>query len=238
MTPDDIPLNPDDLDEALAAETALGLLDGNEADEIAQRLSHDADFAARVRAWHERLAGLAERLTPVMPPAGARQRIKERLGHAHQPLSVDPTARLPWWRGPLGIVTGMVAVAAVAAFLWFPGLNPIRPSGDPAYQAQLVSADQGLRADASLDGRILRVAMTQGSVPDGRDLELWWVADDGTAPVSLGLMPRGGNMQMTLPEGLEPASTVQIALSDEPVGGSPTGQATGPIVAIAPFTRS
>ncbi len=80
--------------------------------------------------------------------------------------------------------------------------------------------------------------MEGGTPPADRDLEIWWIKPDGSAPISIGLVPRDGNMRMTLPEGLDPAEDVKIALSDEPLGGSPTGQATGPVVAISDLTRS
>jgi anti-sigma-K factor RskA len=63
--------------------------------------------------------------------------------------------------------------------------------------------------------------------------------EDGApvSTVSLGVIPRD-------PEGVVDVSAElaaefpgnALALSDEPLGGSPTGQATGPVVAIGPLT--
>lgn len=234
---EDAPLTPPEEDEALAAELALGLLDGPDAEAAVARLSTDPVFAQSVRDWQERLAGLALGLTPVMAPARARQAIRERLGHSVAPLSTDPNARLPWWRGPWGIITGLLAVAVLAAVLVLPGL-PDMDSAQHDYQAQLVSDDQALQVAALVDGREMEIALHSGAAPSGRDWEIWWIEPDGSAPISIGLVPRDGNLRMTLPEGLDPSDAIQLALSDEPEGGSPTGQATGPIVAIAPLTSS
>ncbi|MDM7459589.1 MAG: anti-sigma factor [Paracoccus sp. (in: a-proteobacteria)] len=234
----DTPLTPHDEDEALAAELALGLLDGDEAAVAVARLSSDPAFAQSVLDWQERLAELAENLTPVMAPARARQAIRERLGHAVAPLSVDPNARMPWWRGPFGLIAGLLAVAVLAAILILPGLTGRDVPGvasDPDFLARLVSEDQNLQVAAYVKDRQMEIALERGPAASGRDYEIWWITPDAQA-ISIGIVPRQGNLSMTLPEGLDPSERISIALSDEPEGGSPTGQATGPVVAIAPLT--
>lgn len=232
---EDTPLTPEEEQDALAAELALGLLEGDEMQAAIARLSSDPEFARAYRDWQERLAGMGDNLTAVMPPARAWQTISERLGHSSAPLTDDPAESLAWWRGPRGWLAAMVAVAAVAVAIWIPGQLPMSDA-EPDYQAQLVSEDESLRVIARLDGREMEIALEQGAANEGRDLEIWWIEPDGSAPISLGLVPRSGKAQMELPEGLEPIGGVKIALSDEPAGGSPTGEATGPIMAVAELT--
>ncbi|MBU2958148.1 anti-sigma factor [Paracoccus sp. 1_MG-2023] len=231
---EDTPLSDTETDEALAAELALGLLDGAEAEEAVARLSTDPAFAGQVREWQERLAGLAEGLTPVMAPARARQYIRERLGHAESPLASDPAEGTPWWRGPIGVIGGFFAAAAIAFVLFSPEDRTTPPS-QPGYRAELAAEDGAMAVEAILRGREMRIAMQSGAPDEGRDWEVWWLAE-GADPVSLGVLPREGDMTMMLPEGLEPSSDARIALSDEPEGGSPTGQATGPVIAVAELT--
>lgn len=235
---EDTPLTPEEHDNALAAELALGLLENQEAEAAVTRMIEDPGFARQVRDWQERLAGLAMQITPVMAPARAKQGIRERLGFGTAPLVEDPTETHPWWRGPFGALAGLVAAAAVAAFLWLPGQTPVTPTGpQPEYQAQLQSETGDLRVAARLDGREMEIDLQNGAAGEGRDLEIWWIRPDGSAPISIGLVPRSGNARMELPAELDPTEGIRIALSDEPAGGSPTGQATGPIVAIADLTR-
>lgn len=232
---DDAPLTPHEEDEAMAAELALGLLDGAEAQEAVARLSQDPQFAQSVRDWQERLAAMTDDLTPVMAPARARQAIRERLGHARAPLTRDPNERGTWWRSPWGALVGALAVAATVAVLWLPGQQ--QPVTGPAYQVELVAQEMALRVAAQVEGREMQFLMQSGGAAEGRDLEIWWIEPDGSAPISMGVLPRDGDMRMTLPQGMEPSDQIRIALSDEPAGGSPTGQATGPVVAIAELTR-
>ena len=55
---EDAPLTPQEEDQALAAEMALGLLDGDDLTAATARMADDAEFARTVRDWHERLAGM------------------------------------------------------------------------------------------------------------------------------------------------------------------------------------
>ena len=71
---------------------------------------------------------------------------------------------------------------------------------------------------------------------EGKDLELWVLARDGT-PRSLGLVPnRMGEMTMPMPAN-DPRmqNAVALAVSMEPQGGSPTHQPTGPVLCSGPI---
>lgn len=229
-------LTPDQENDALAAEYVLGLLDEDDLRAARQRVGSDVEFAALVLAWQERLAGFADELTPVMAPARARLHIQRSLGHIAEPLSDMPQIRASRGRGAgggrggwMGWLLGAVVAGAVALGVI------LLPQDGADYAADLVSDPAGLRVETRLDGRDLRIQVAQGGAVDGRDLELWWI-DGDAAPVSLGVLPRSGDLTVALPAGLEARDGVQLALSDEPLGGSPTGQPTGEVVAASPLT--
>lgn len=233
---DDLPPDPTpDDDDLLAAELALGLIEGEDAQRAVARLGTDPGFAQQVRDWQERLAALADELVPVMPPARARQHLREALGHSHAPLSEPLDSRIRWWQRPLALFGAAVAVAALALVLAMPMLRGL---GQPGWQAELVLADPVARVMTHVEGRKVSVELMAGTVPEGRDWQVWWIAPGGAAPVSLGMVARDGMMRMTLPQGMKMGPGVRIALSDEPAGGSPTGQATGRMIASAMLTPS
>ncbi|MBK4214805.1 hypothetical protein JJJ17_02575 [Paracoccus caeni] len=112
-----VPLTPAEQDQALAAELVLGVLETADTEAARARQTADPAFALLVRQWQERMSGMAADMTPIMPPARARQRIRETLGLIAAPLSVDPTETTPWYRGPLGLV--LLAAIAVGAYFLF-----------------------------------------------------------------------------------------------------------------------
>jgi anti-sigma-K factor RskA len=81
--------------------------------------------------------------------------------------------------------------------------------------------------------------LTPVSIQPDRVLELWAVPPQG-APRSLGLVSSSGVSVIArdrLPKGaLDARATSALAVSVEPVGGSPTGAPTGPVVFAGKLT--
>ena len=65
--------------ETLAAEHALRLLEGEDALRARGMMASDAEFAAMVEAWEDRLAPLHEAIEPVEPGPELWQRIEAAL---------------------------------------------------------------------------------------------------------------------------------------------------------------
>jgi anti-sigma-K factor RskA len=72
--------------------------------------------------------------------------------------------------------------------------------------------------------------------PANRDYELW-ALPAGAAPVSLGVLPVRGDHALILSDRQRQAlaHAPQVAVSVEPLGGSPTGLPTGPVVFVVPL---
>ena len=77
----------------------------------------------------------------------------------------------------------------------------------------------------SENGAAVVIAATVPQQVPGRALELWALASGAAAPTSLGLLPTGGSAILRVPA----RAGTQLLVSDEPAGGSPTGQPTGPV---------
>jgi anti-sigma-K factor RskA len=59
-----------------------------------------------------------------------------------------------------------------------------------------------------------------------------WLIAGGNAPVSLGVLPDSGIVALAFPVDLkDQLRGATLAISDEPDGGSPTGQPTGAVLA-------
>jgi anti-sigma-K factor RskA len=230
---------PDDPDAALAAEYVLRLLDPAEAAACAAREARDPAFAALVADWRAEFEALDGAYAEVPPPAGLQRQIEDRL--------FGQERREPSWLARLWQSAGVwrgVAAAAVLAALWLGTLAP--PPAPVEGEARLISAlasqpgsDVSMLAELEPQAAVLNINRTSGAAQPGRSLELW-IIEEGGDPVSLGVLPEETRARVPLTR--EQADVIGrpgslLAITDEPPGGSPTGQPNVPPVAIGPVSE-
>ncbi|WP_310467314.1 anti-sigma factor domain-containing protein [Sphingomonas sp.] len=227
--------------DLLAAEYALGLLDGDELAEARALAAGDAAFRAEAARWSGDLAPLLDEVAAVAPPSGVWAAIERKLG----PAPANDNAlerRLKVWRGA---ALGAGALAASLAMYVVSGPAILSPPVERAATAPLVAMlgddkrDMMLVASFDPASRRLMVAAASDLPPDPVHAhQLWMIPADGK-PRSLGTMP-GPKMRAELPMPMarEFREGVTLALSVEPMGGSPTGQPTGPVVASGKLERA
>ena len=220
------------LRDKLAAEYVLGTLRGGARRRFEGWLHDDAALRAITSAWAARLTPLGEFAPAVTPPRRVWRAIEQRL-RLRTASTVAPTWQFwkndapGFWR-PLGLA-GMAATLVLAFTLvqWrsnAPSVDYVATlSDDKAQAALLVTAD---RRHGALDVRLADgVALAADRV-----LQLWAVPKQG-APRSLGVLPRSGTVRFALPAGALGADVALLAVSVEPLGGSPNPHApTGPII--------
>ena len=229
-------------DAMLAAEYALGVLEGTPRTTAARRAERELGFARAVEDWHVRLSPLLDEVEEVPPSPRVWRAIEASVGRADAaPIrsvasvrdAVAPLARqaIPLWRAfGLMAVGGALAsvLLSVSMGRGLVGLVPDAPDA-PALVATLTPDGTAPPAIARLDGSgalSVRIALAGG---EERVPELWLIPGDGV-PRSLGLVA-GGEGTIALPAGIVPASGEALAVSLEPPGGSPTGAPTGPVIA-------
>lgn len=215
--------DPENLD-LLAAEYALGTLRGAARRGFARRRARDPFVDRRVSAWEDRFAQLALRLKPVTPSAGVWPAIEGRIG---APVRSS-------WRA-FAAAAALVAVFGLGWFVW----QETRPPQAVAVFAEAKGVELW-RVDVDARGdRLAVAALVAVPVPPERSRELWALPEGG-APVSLGLMPASGDADLPLDESQRAAlaAAKNIAVSDEPAGGSPTGAPTGDVLYIAALVRT
>ena len=218
--------------EALAAEYALGVLEGTDAQIARQRMRDDPVFESTVWQWRERLAPLADRLTPVAPSPAVWQHIAAALAAENRPTVVSSSGssshrRLAFWRG--WAIAASAAAAVIALVLGVVALQPT--SGGERLVAVLDQADAAgaawLVAVETRNGDVSVRSLAAPAVPVGKSHELWFIGAGAERPVSLGLLSAGN--QFLLPPNTRAEGAI-LAVSLEPDGGSPTGQPTGPVL--------
>ena len=215
---------------ALAAEYALGTLRGRARSRFEALMAGDRELRETVDRWNAAFMPLTERVAPQKPPARVWHTIEARL-------APRASAASGWWR-PFALVAGGVASVLLAFFIWTGGT--VAPGSEPKFVAVLMAPDSAPRMVVSMhEPDMVKVRMVKPwKNPQGMGLELWALAKDGK-PRSLGMVKNEMGETMIHVAANDPRmrDVVALAVSMEPMTGSPTGAPTGPVLcsgAIAP----
>jgi anti-sigma-K factor RskA len=232
-------------DEVLAGEYVLGVLSSEARAKVAARIRSDRSFAAIVARWEQNLAELDQEYETVAPPNFILPLIETRLfgvGAGRSRAMSGSGVMAGLW----GSVTLWRSLALMSIFLLVgTALFAERPETPGGGRAPLLAQMQG-QNDAALslvahyttgDGR-LRLTPVANAAAEPHSLELWMIHGSDPA-VSLGVIPQSGDGAVVVPDSLRPVlgDGVTLAVSLEPLGGSPTGVATGPVLAAGPLRR-
>jgi anti-sigma-K factor RskA len=220
-------------DEVLAGEYVLGVLGGAERQKVETRLRHDRHFAAMVKRWEENLTQFNDDYAEVQAPDQLLSKIEDRLFPSSATVASVKGGlwnSLVLWRG-----LSLASLAALGLVVGLDYAERIRPKPQAALTADLAGENQAIALHARYDGSSGRLSFTPVATggADAKSLELWLVEGE-QAPVSLGVLPQTGQGEIDVPEDLRSRLTsgVVLAVSLEPFGGSPTGKATGPVLAL------
>ncbi|MEO6186734.1 MAG: anti-sigma factor [Steroidobacteraceae bacterium] len=216
-----------DLLEQLAASHVLGVMRRG-ARQRFERLCQSLPIAQLARQrWEDRLLPLALALPPVAPSAGCWQVIQQRIGVRSRP------SRLGWW-------SAAVAASLVALLL----VGRLTVWSEPEWQDRAVlattDAPAAWRLESTEDFSEISVrSLAVPALPADRNHELWILPAAGGNPVSLGLLPASGDIRrkLTATQQALLSAAAKVAVSVEPIGGSPTGVPTGPVIIVADVRR-
>jgi anti-sigma-K factor RskA len=222
-------------DQATAAELALGLSEAEERAAALRRALAEPGFAAAVEEWRARFAALFAAYPEVEPPAWIERRL---IG------ITDGARRWRWATGAASLLAASFALALVLqpADVPTPAPQPRPTVAPPVTFAAAMTPAEGDRAAAFaalFDASRGQVRVpTRIDVPADRVAQLWRIGADGV-PHSLGLLAARGTTALTLnaTDRAALAAGATLAISIEPLGGSPTKLPTGPVVATGALTR-
>lgn len=222
------------------AEYVLGVLDADTRAEVAREVLASDEAATAVALWQRRLIPLADDIAEVTPAPYMWARI-------HDALQLDAPARatlvqprgglwnnLPLWHW-LGIGASAVAVALLVV-VSLPHPAPTPAVVNTGYMASTIQQDNGTTGwTATMDlqhARMIVVPATPVAFALGHAPELWLIPA-GQKPISVGMIARDKPTTIALDPALlaRLGPTAALAVSVEPIGGSPTGQPTGAVIA-------
>jgi anti-sigma-K factor RskA len=227
---------------ANAGEYVLGTLSAEERREFEAACAKDPALRREQYQWEQRLAGLSANLPPVGPRAVVWLNVLHQTMTAQKGSVAPSTAAGRPTRTWAALAT---AASLILAFGWYrevskPPVEPVIervevPVAASSYVALLQVPQSTMRWSISaVPEKNEIVVRAEGDVPAAAkdlDAELWLIADGG--PVSLGVIPKTGEVRRAMPAGMAFASGRTVAVSLEPIGGSKTGAPTGPVVTSA-----
>ncbi|MFO1149869.1 MAG: anti-sigma factor [Alsobacter sp.] len=225
--------------ERLAAEHAVGLLEGAEAERAAALVNADAAFAARVARWRDDLLDIDDTFLDGERPGPALwSRIQASLadkGAAEQaePARLEPVAlRTRRRERPWQIATAAALAACLALAV---GLVSVAQRATRAPVLVAVLLEEGTLEPAAIvnayrNGRAELVPIRTIVPPPGRALQVWTLWDRAVGPRSLGVLERARPLALDLSAFPGPAVNQLFEITEEPSSGSPTGRPTGRIL--------
>jgi len=230
-----------DEDQALAGELALRLLSPAEEASARAREAAEPVFAAHVEAWNERLAGLAEGISPVEPSPWIWPRVEARLT---APAAANDNSVVFWRRWAIGS-TGLLAasLAAVVVLLAQPVSAPVAPTAPMAVtRVATLTLENGAAAmTIAYDPGTgeLYLAPTQAMAGDVRVPHLWLVMPEGGVQL-VGAIDGSHTSRHSLPQPLSGVAgqAQAVAVSMEAPGHTPApDKPDGPVVASGELQR-
>lgn len=246
-------------DPMIAAEWALGLLEGEELLAARGKYLTDPAFAWRKEWWDGWFAPLTDDIAGAQPGDHVWEAIAARVAAQQaeaasaagssgpDPKVAQLESRLRRWKWAAGLSSAAAVALAVLAIAperapRAPGVDaPARVASADPLVATVPIGETGLRLDVTYipeSERMLVAAI--GLTPDGaHDHELWLVPDDGGAAQSLGVVAPGEVRSMTLRRDLSAQlrDGSRLVLTREPLGGKPADAEAGPVVAEGAFSR-
>ena len=220
--------------DVAAAELALGLLEGEERALALRRTLADPAFAREVERWRVEFGALFAAVPEVAPAPELGERVIARLDGPDR-------ARARYWK-PFALASSLAAAGLFGLLIVRPG-PALPPPVTISTQAPMVAAFmvEGIEAPivATYDITSRRLSMPGPMpIPAGKSAQLWAIVGTG-APQPLGLFHAAGDRVEADARLATPMEAgTKFAISFEPIGGSPTGLPTGPVVASATLIRA
>ena len=222
--------------DTTAAELALGVLDGEERAAALRRVLADPAFAREVERWRDHFSALFAAVPAVEPAPAVSERVVARLdGPAPRRTAAG------YWK-PFALASSLAAASLLAVVVTRP--DPVAPpaivrSAPAPMIAAFVIEGQKVATVATYDAAAKRLSMPGPMpIPAGKSAQLWAIVGD-EAPKPLGLFREaGGRVEADAPSSVPMTEGTTFAISLEPLGGSPTGLPTGPVVGSATLVRT
>jgi len=215
------------LREMLAAEYVLGTLRGAARRRFARLAMQRMDWQQSLDWWASRINLIGLSVKEKKPSVRVWRGIESRL------FGKVPTT-LSWWRS-LAILSS--ALVIMLTFLLSNNIfqQPAEPmtaevallANEEAKPGWIMSFNKNSKGEATLR----TTALASLAPISEKSYELWILPPDKSAPISLGVLPNQGEINIALNTALAKlAKDGALAVTLEQLGGTPDGKPKGPVV--------
>ncbi len=226
--------------DMLAAEYVLGTLVGLARDRYSRLMLTSTRAREATWKWEQHLNRLASSIESVTPDQQVWERISQRIDSNVVALNIQAQASndegntvketpkkqksrfLQVWS-----MAASVACIALAAVIW-QSEKPLPV--DTFESSQLAVFKNEAKAPLWLvdvqDQNLMVKASSSLEARADKDYELWMILKGQDAPISLGLLPKDGVKILVRNSRFKAEDIALLAVSLEPLGGSPTGSPT------------
>ncbi len=219
---------------ALSNEYVLGLLSPSEEMLIEEIMARDAELDRWVGTLRDDLLPLDQSAKPQELPTNFADRIRDQLARQELPRTAAATpsvqpANLPTKPRQWGL--GLAAASLVGLAVGF-GAAGFQPSPQPVVVAVLLDAagvPQAVIDDYGNDTATVRF-VANITVPADRTLQVWTLPSQQQGPTSMGTLVGAAATRLSFQDLPAPHEQQLYEVTLEPLGGSPTGRPTGPII--------
>ena len=224
------------LADMLSAEYILGTLKGAARRRFEQLIRQKPVWAQTLNWWEGHMHLLADTVPAVNPPNKVWKNIETQL------FNRKATQLSAWWKNWAFASTALATGLAILLVIQTPqSLNDSKPAAvallatDKSESGWLLNETKKSDTDVTINA----IALASLQLKADNAFELWLLPADKSKPISLGLLPQQGNNVFKVPKDVIPLmATGLLAVSLEPVGGSPTGQPTGAVLYQGRMTKT
>ena len=216
-------LNEERLD-VLASRYVVGQMKGQARSRFRTLMQTYQKVRERVWYWERLLSPMNDSIPPRQPDDAVWAAIEQRLWpdaaiSTTLAANDEPSVTSPRWQILLpvaaSLLLGVLLIAQInrdpAAVPMVTEVAVIQSDNQPLWLVEMTATQMTVRATQQVEQR------------NDADYELWIVPADGTAPVSLGLIPESGSQTRDRLAALDTLQIAALAVSREQPGGSVTG---------------
>ncbi|WP_372858735.1 anti-sigma factor domain-containing protein [Pseudoalteromonas sp.] len=213
--------NKPELLDSLAAEYVLGTLTGLARKRFQRLMLVSIRAREAANMWEQNLNNLASAISPQAPSDATWHEIIRRIENKPQREKSSPITTPSLWRTWSFIAT---AACIILAFLVIQPTTSVKQTQQIALVKNQI--EQPLWFINVSNHELSIKASNQLIARTDRDYELWMILKGQDAPVSLGLLPKYGDKTILKNKLFNATDITLLAVSLEPVGGSPNGLPT------------